>query len=629
MRRTTIVIVSLALLLSLGGTGAGAILPDITNWGGSFLLSLIQSKVNGQVTAKEISGNPLTGVVFKDVTITDPDGKVFLSIDRLEARLSLASIPTFRLDLGTLALDNPRVYLFRGPTGQWNVSHLLTKEEKPAKPAEPQGLVGKITPYLFRGLDLSNLAVHRGELFITEGGRTSHYYDLDLKANLTFLHWGQPEQKVDVNITNLGVTTPQGRAELAARLTYSSGTAKIGSLDLKLAGQTMVSLKGEVCQPFAGKAEFSCALIGNLGPLKGDQIHSFWPRWPAPWDVAGTLSLSSTAAGGRIKVKGKIGEADCDITGDLDTRVNPAVFTLDLDLKGLTTAQLKDLQDIKVQQIHGLSPVNARLHLQGTGLPWDPASIQTRLDLESFRYRDLKVDKLRVELSGNAGNQKLQASMAGNFGAVDLNASGHLLPLGESGQGLAGNLTVQTKDLQPAMLGIAKLSGSSLTTSFTGKFCLPPNFSLAQLSLAGDLKARGRLQKEPLQDLNASFVLEGKKLAISRANVQLAGLSASFKGTLTESNVDVTFNASVSGPSPLPLPPGAAFASLFSRRRRPGTLEGPPGEPDRPGPEGFLSGRHPGISHLDRQPGRLAVLIRESATGGIRASHPRGRLYPP
>ena len=128
MRRATIAIVSLALLLSLGGTGAGAILPDITNWGGSFLLSLIRSKVNGQVTAEEISGNPLTGVVFKDLTVSGPDGKVFLTVDRLEVRLSLASIPTFRLDLGTLALDNPRVYLFREPSGQWNFSRLMKEE---------------------------------------------------------------------------------------------------------------------------------------------------------------------------------------------------------------------------------------------------------------------------------------------------------------------------------------------------------------------------------------------------------------------------------------------------------------------------------------------------------------------
>ncbi len=104
--------------------------------------------------------------------------------------------------------------------------------------------MGKITPYLFRGLDLSNLLVHRGELFITEDGHTRHYSDLDLKANLTFLNWGQPQQKAEVNIANLGITTPQGRVELEARLTYSSGTAQIGSLNLKLAGPDRGLLQG-------------------------------------------------------------------------------------------------------------------------------------------------------------------------------------------------------------------------------------------------------------------------------------------------------------------------------------------------------------------------------------------------
>ena len=248
----------------------------------------------------------------------------------------------------------------------------------------------------------------------------------------------------------------------------------------------MASLKGEVCPPpyekngKTAKAGFSCALTGDLGPLKGDTIQAFWPRWPSAWDLAGTFSLSSTSAGGKIQVEGKIGEATCDLTGDLDTTVNPAVFKLDLDLKGLTTAQLQELQDLKAQPLQGLSPVNAHLHLAGTGLPWNPESMQTRLDLSPFRYRDLTLDKVRLELSGNAGSQELRASVAGNFGSVDLSASGQLLPLGKTGQGLSGNLTVQTKDLQPAMVGVARLAGSSLTTRFTGKFRLPPNFSPAQ-----------------------------------------------------------------------------------------------------------------------------------------------------
>jgi hypothetical protein len=107
MRRVKVIMFSLVLLLILGGIGAWAVLPDISDWGGAYLLSLIQSKVNGKVTAKVISGNPLSGVVFEDLTLTDPDGKAFLTVGRLEARLSLASIPTFHLDLGTLALKSP------------------------------------------------------------------------------------------------------------------------------------------------------------------------------------------------------------------------------------------------------------------------------------------------------------------------------------------------------------------------------------------------------------------------------------------------------------------------------------------------------------------------------------------
>ena len=121
------------------------------------------------------------------------------------------------------------------------------------------------------------------------------------------------------------------------------------------------------------------------------------------------------------------------------------------------------------------------------------------------------------------------------------------------------------------MLGVPRLAGSSLTTRFTGKFRLPPGVSPAQAYLAGNLRASGRVHKEPLKDLDASFVLEGKKLTISRADVRLAGLTASWRGTLTESGVDVTFNASVSGSGTLPLPPGAAFASLSAE----GAVRGP------------------------------------------------------
>jgi translocation and assembly module TamB len=134
---------------------------------------------------------------------------------------------------------------------------------------------------------------------------------------------------------------------------------------------------------------------------------------------------------------------------------------------------------------------------------------------------------------------------------------------------------VRTEDFQPAGLGLAKLPDTSLTGSFTGKFRLPAGFSPAGLYLAGDLQARGRVQQEPLKDLKAGFVLEGKKLTLARADAQVADLRASLRGTLTPTDVDVTFTAAVAGSRTLPLPPGTAFASLTAAGAVRGPWKGP------------------------------------------------------
>jgi translocation and assembly module TamB len=555
MRPVKLVWFSLVLLFALGGVGECSLLPDITNFGGSSVLSLIQSQVNGTVSAQKISGNPVTGVVLQDFSITGPDGKTVVVADRFVVRLSLSSIPNFHLDLATVALDKPRIYVFQENSGQWNVSQILKPQ---AKPAKPPGLVDNIIKYFLRKIQIANLVIKDGEIQVTKNGKTTQYPNLDLQASLTLLRLGQPQEQIKLNLASLGIGTPMGRAELASRLAYSGGLAKIDFLNLKLGGQTVASVKGEVCRPLTG---LTCTLTGKIGPLAGDKIQGFWPQWPAPWDMSGALSLSSTPDGGQVRVQGKIGQAEYAIAGDLNGKVKPVVFKLDLDLKGLTTAQLKEIKEVKAQQIQGLGPVNAHLHVEGAGLPWEPQSLKTNLELAPFRYKDLKVEKARFDLSGNAQKQELRAAVAGNFGTADLSATGHLLPLGKVG-GVHGDLTVQTGDLKPGMLGVADLAGSALTTCFTGKFRLPPGLSRTQLYLAGDLEASGLVKHEPVKSLQASFVLEGRKLTIAAAEVQAAGIAASLQGTVTESGLDVTLAAQTSGSRALPLPPGSGFSSL-------------------------------------------------------------------
>ncbi len=568
MRHIKMMMVSLGLLLLLGALAYGAFWTNLTNWGGPALLSLLQSHLDGRVTVKEISGNPISGLVYQDLTITDPDGQEVFAANRVGLRLSLVSLLTLHLDLRALVLDNSKFFLVKEKSGQWNISRLLKPEAHPAIPDQPQGLRGKIATFLLRKINLTNLQVDDGELVLTDGGGTRRFPNLYLKSSLTIRNFGLPQQKTQLDIASLRFTTPQGPVELETHLKVGPGLMTIDSLNFKLGGQTVVSLTGKVCPPVTG---LTCSLTGQIGPLSGAKIHGLWPQWPAPWDLSGEFQLNSTPEEGKVRLQGRIGQATVEVKGDLDAKVKPAVFELDLDLKGLITAQLKEINHPALQKIQGLSPVNAHLHLKGTGLPWNPESLASSLTLEPFHYKELKVEKARLDLSGNARKQDLKASAAGNFGALALTATGRLLPLGEGGPGLHGDMTLETRAFQPAMVGVSQLAGSTLTTCLTGRFRLPENLSPAQLYLAGNLEASGRLNRQPLQNLTAGFVLEGRKLTLSRADVQMAGLAASVKGTLTESNLDVAFTASVANSRLLPLPPGAVFASLTAE----GAARGP------------------------------------------------------
>jgi hypothetical protein len=553
---------TLAVVLVLTGTGVAGVLPDLANWGGPSLLALLQDRVNGTVAAGQITGNPLTGLAFHDLKVTDPDGRLILAADRLEIRLSLWSLAAFRLDVGWLALTNPRLHLVREPSGAWNGSRML---KAPPEPKPPPGFLARLAAYFLREINLADLVMQGGELLITRGADTRRYADLDVRAGLVFQNLGQPQPVVKVKSARAGITAPQGRVEVETRLSFSAGVARIDSLQVQLAGRPLVALQGEVCRPLT---DLSCTLTGNLSPLAGEKIREFWPRWPAPWDLTGAFSLSSTPAGGTLRLQGKIGQADYTIQGELNARRQPAGFHLELDLKDLSTDQLKDL---KGQPLKGLSPVHARLRVEGKGLPWDPESMHGRLALQPFRYQNLKVDKVELDLTGNGRHQQLQMTAAGNFGAVELTAAGRLLPLGEPGQGPAGEIALKTSDFQPALAGMAQLPETSLTASFTGKFRLPADYSAAHAYLAGELQARGRVRQQPLQELTAGFVWEGKKLSIARADLRWAGLSASIKGACSEAGLDLTFTGTAADSRTLPLPPGPAFGAL----RAEGAVRGP------------------------------------------------------
>ncbi|HEX9883901.1 MAG TPA: translocation/assembly module TamB domain-containing protein [Desulfobaccales bacterium] len=568
LRRLRLILFTAALLLALGSQGLCGILPDaFWNWGGPRSLAWVQSKINGKLTAREIAGNPLTGLTFTDLVLTGPQGQVLLQAERLELRLALQSITALHPVIARLALMNPRGHLVQAD-GLWNFSDLVPPPAPGPSSQPPAGITG----FLFREIEFSSLLVEHGELEITRDGVTRRYTDLDCKAAINLYHWGTPRRKLEVRGADLGVTTPQGRAQLNTGFTYSPSLVEIDSLALTLAGQPVLSLKGEICQPLK---DLSCKLTGQLGPLQGQKIRQFWSRWPAPWDLDGKFSFSGTPKGMELTGAGGVGQAKFDLQGRLNAAAEPAVFELNLDLKGLATTQLQEVQGLEAGKIQGLSPVNAHLRLQGRGLPWNPENVQAQLNLDPFQYREVKVQRLELTLGGNAQGQDLHALLQGNFGALTVDSRGHLLPVGKAGPGASGDLTLKLAEFQPALLGLVKYAETSLSGTFAGKFRLPPGYSLAQAHLAGKLEAKGRLAGQPLDELRSQFALEGKKLHISEASFRLAALAATLRGDLTPAGLDIRFTAVISDSRGLPVPVPAAFAQLQAE----GAVQGPWQEP--------------------------------------------------
>ncbi len=557
-RRHTIVLLILLIFLGLAGLGLHGLIR--WNWGGPYILALIQARVNGKITAGGISGNPITGITYEDLVIEGPDGQVLLKTARLEFRLSLQSITAGHLVLAELVFSSPLLHAVQF-SGQWNFDKLL-KPEVP--PTTAPGIIDRIKTSFLQRVDLNRLIVDQGEILVIRNGTATHYRDLTLKSDLIILNSGKPEQEIKINQAELALTAPQGRVQFSTRLAYRRGLAKIDQFELKLAGENILSLQGELCQPATG---LFCQATGKLGPVKGAKIREFWNKWPVAWDLAGEFKYHGTPKGANLQTQGDIGQARFDLQGGFEAR--PAVFSLKGSLHGLTTEQFKEIQGLQIEKIIGLSPVNARLDLRGTGLPWSPESMEGTLDLEPFRYRDAEVSQLQLTLKGDAQSQHLRALVEGNIGKIDFDSRGHLLPLGEDKE-ISGELALRTENFQPALVGLPGYAGTILTSYFTGRFRLLTPYSITQLSLAGDLTANGRLNHEPLKSLQAKFSLSGERLDIARAEIRLAAGEATARGMISRSEVDLTFTAAIASSHNLPVRPAGSFSSLTAN----GTIRG-------------------------------------------------------
>jgi translocation and assembly module TamB len=88
-------------------------------------LDAVRDMVNGEVMVGRIDGNLLDRFSLLDVSITDQEGRPFLTADRVRIRVALAPLLSKRIIIRSLDLDRPVVTLSRAPGGAWNYKRIF------------------------------------------------------------------------------------------------------------------------------------------------------------------------------------------------------------------------------------------------------------------------------------------------------------------------------------------------------------------------------------------------------------------------------------------------------------------------------------------------------------------------
>ena len=137
----------LGTLAGLTNTGAGRRLLAHAARG------VVSRLLAGHIEVGEVSGALFTGVVLRDVRVTDPDGTPVAEIARVEAAFTPFDLSARRVVLMELVLDTPRVTIVQHRDGRLNVEELARRHTGPPRPGRAPPLV------LFR-----NVTVRDGSL---------------------------------------------------------------------------------------------------------------------------------------------------------------------------------------------------------------------------------------------------------------------------------------------------------------------------------------------------------------------------------------------------------------------------------------------------------------------------------
>jgi translocation and assembly module TamB len=136
--RTALKVILIVIAVILGAVFIGVMTLTNTNWGRErvrrIALGALGGSVHGIVHLGAIRGNLLNEIILEDFVITDSAGRPFVSIQRARAQYDVADFLRTRIDLTSLALEQPAIVLSKlpGPDSLWNFQRIFPPSGKSA-----------------------------------------------------------------------------------------------------------------------------------------------------------------------------------------------------------------------------------------------------------------------------------------------------------------------------------------------------------------------------------------------------------------------------------------------------------------------------------------------------------------
>lgn len=304
----------------------------------------LQKALDGTIHFEAIEGNLVTGLQINNIVLAKDGHEIFFA-ERLEVRYDLGSILFRRLTLSRLTLVRPRIHLWRGLVGHWNIARPIAPEAVQDSTSSPWGIDARLIELEEAVIEITDsLALsQRTEEELSPRSPDAFDYDHVTLSPLSFrggLHVS--ETGVILSIKNLEFISTRPRfqlAELKGEIQLRPGLTEVKSLTVRTANSRFsvnARMRGKDLASIGDLRELEKTPVEvdlNVDRLDFNEFRQFLP---------GTVDFLAGAPAFSVKADGEFGNLSVrevvlrtprtyvNISGVIRNLHKPAALEMDL-----------------------------------------------------------------------------------------------------------------------------------------------------------------------------------------------------------------------------------------------------------------------------------------------------------